>query len=115
MLSQFTGPDEICPGDDVTFTCVVESGVTRWTVSPGGNDGVCIYLSSGQTPDTCGPDGRFRSSRTEGSETAANSSLSVVSITEDLNGTMVECADGNNITDIIGSDDICITGKFVCY
>ena len=76
---------------------------------------MCTYLSSAQDPDTCGPDGRFRSSRTEGSETAANSSLSVVSITEDLNGTMVECADGNNITDIIGSDDICITGKFVCY
>ena len=76
---------------------------------------MCVYLSVTQEAENCGPDGRFRSSRTEGSETAANSSLSVVSITEDLNGTMVECADATNITDIIGSDDICITGKFVCY
>ena len=74
---------------------------------------MCIYLSSVPDPDTCGPDGRFRSSRTEGSKTADNSSLSVVSITEDLDGTMVNCTDGNNITDIIGTDVICITGKFV--
>ena len=71
---------------------------------------MCIYLSGTQDPDTCGPDGRFRSSRTEGSETAANSSLSVVSITEDLNGTMVECTDGINVTNIIGSKTICILG-----
>ena len=87
----------------------MNSGTTRWTVSPGGSDGVCTYLSASgaQDPDTCGPDGRFISSPTEGSETAANSSLSVVSITEDLNGTMVEC---NNVTDIIGSKTICIRG-----
>ena len=73
---------------------------------------MCTYLSCTQDPDTCGPDGRFRSSRTDGSETAANSSLSVVSITEDLNGTMVECTDGTNITDIIGSNTICILGIY---
>ena len=87
--------------------------VTLWTVSPGGSNGECIYLSGSQTPDTCGLNGRFRSSRTEGSENATNSSLSVVSITEDLNGTMVECADGTDVTDIIGTDVICIAGKFV--
>ena len=76
---------------------------------------MCTYLSNAPDPDNCGPNNRFRSSRTEGSETAANSSLSVVSITEDLNGTMVECTDATNVTNIIGSDDICITGKFVCY
>ena len=48
--------------------------------------------------------------RTEGSETVANSSLSFVSITEDLNGTMVECTDG---TDIIGSKTICILGIII--
>ena len=84
--------------------------VARWTVSPGGNGGVCAYLSGTQDPDTCGPDGKFRSCRTEGSKSADNSSLSVVSITEDLNGTIVECADGNNATDIIGSKTICILG-----
>ena len=87
--------------------------VTRWTVSLGGNVGECTYLSESQIPDTCGPNGRFRSSRTEGSETAANSSLSVVSITEDLNGTMVECTDGTNVTNIIGSKTICILGKIL--
>ena len=84
--------------------------ITRWSVSPGGNDGVCIYLSGTEEAENCGPDGRFTSSRTEGSETAANSSLSVVSITEDLNGTMVECTDGTNVTNIIGSKTICILG-----
>ena len=107
------GPNEICPGDDVTFTCVVDSGVTRWSVSHGGSDGECTYISGSQAPDTCGPDGRFRSSRTESSDSTANSSLSVVSITEDLNGTMVECTDGNNITDIIGSKTICILGIII--
>jgi hypothetical protein len=111
VLSQFTRPDEICPGDDVMFTCVVGNGATvAWSVDPGGTDGLCLYVTTLQNSDICGPDGRFNSSRTEGSDSAANSSLSVVSITEDLNGTMVECADATNITDIIGSDDICITG-----
>ena len=72
---------------------------------------MCTYISSAPDPDTCGPDRRFRSSRTEGSETAANSSLSVVSITEDLNGTIVQCTDdNNNIFDIIGSKTLCILG-----
>ena len=73
---------------------------------------MCIYLSASgaQDPASCGPDGRFRSSRTEGSKTAANTSLSVVSINEDLNGTMVECTDGTNVTNIIGSKTICILG-----
>ena len=84
--------------------------VTLWTVSPWGTDGVCAYFSDSQTPDTCGPDGRFRSSRTEGSDSAADSSLSVVSITEDLNGTMLACTDGTNVTNIIGSKTICILG-----
>jgi hypothetical protein len=109
VLSQFTRPDEICPGDDVMFTCVVGNGATvAWSVDPGGTDGLCLYVTTLQNSDICGPDGRFNSSRTEGSDSAANSSLSVVSITEDLNGTMVECADATNITDIIGSKTICI-------
>ena len=110
--SQFTTPDEICPGDDVTFTCIVTSGITRWSVSPGGNDGVCVYFSDSEVSETCGPGSSFSSSRTEGSDTPTNSSLSVVSIEPNLNGTVVECTDGNNISNVIGSDDICITGEF---
>ena len=38
-----------------------------------------------------------------------NSSLSVDSITVDLNGTLVECANATN--NLIGSSNICIVGK----
>ena len=89
----------------------MDSGATAWTVSPGGEDGLCIYLAGSPVSETCGPDGRFRSSRTEGSEIATNSSLSVVSITENLNGTLVACSDGGVSNDLIGSYSICITGK----
>ena len=51
------------------------------------------------------------SSATDINGDTMNSSLSVDSITIDLNETQVECQDGNGIT--IGSDDVCIVGK--CY
>ena len=55
----------------------------------------------------CGPAwGRFTSSQTDVNGDINNSSLSVDSITVDLNGTLVECRDFNN--DLIDSDNICI-------
>ena len=91
----------ICSGDDVTFTCVVDSGATSWTLTPGGRSQVCSYQSGLQVPDTCGPDEKFSSFRTPGSVDNKNSSLSVVSITEDVNQTLVECIDGVT-SDLIG-------------
>ena len=63
-----------------------------------------------QVPDTCGPDGRFRSAQTESSEDDTNSSLTLISVSEDLNGTLVKCTNGDNGS-IIGYYDICIVGK----
>ncbi|CAI8009414.1 hypothetical protein GBAR_LOCUS6322, partial [Geodia barretti] len=42
----FSGPPgEICPGDNVTFSCVGNTTATVWSVtSPEGADGRCEYL-----------------------------------------------------------------------
>ena len=112
VLSQsFTGPSGgICPGDNVTITCVVDAPVTVWTVSPGGGISDCNYRRSEPTlTQTCGPGGRFTSSQTDENGDTNNSSLSVVSITNDLNGTSVTCSDGN--LNLIGSSTICLVGK----
>ena len=111
VLSQsFTGPSGgICPGDNVTFTCVVDAPVTVWTVNPGGGNANCNYRQSMPTVTAmCGPGGRFTSSQTDENGDTNNSSLSVVSITNDLNGTSVTCSDGN--LNLIGNVAICIVG-----
>ena len=109
LCQSFSPPTgEICPGYDVTFTCVVDI-LTHWTITPGGDDGECLYSSSAPQPDMCGPGGRFVSSPTDVNEDINNSSLSVDSITVDLNGTLVEC--GNATNDPIDSYNICIVGK----
>ena len=57
-----------------------------------------------------GPERRFTSSQTEGSSDITNSSLSVT-LTDDLNETLVECIDagvaGGNI---IASYNVCVIG-----
>ena len=92
----------------------MNSAATSWTISPGGGDGECIYLSGSQNSDECGPEDKFRSSQTEGSANIFNSSLSVVSVTEAFNRTQVNCTNGDNNA-LNGSDHICITGKFLCH
>ena len=47
------------------------------------------------------------------SEDINNSSLSVDNIANDLTGTQVECANGDDVT--IGSYNICITGSHVYH
>ena len=107
-MSQFTGPS-ICPGDGVTFTCVVSiTSITNWRVNSGGDETDCNYLHNSPNTDTCGPGGIFTSSVTDVNGDPRNSSLSVDSITSDLSGTSVRCADG--IVNIIGSRDICVIG-----
>ena len=93
------------------WTCVVDSGSTSWRVTPGGEQALCRYqIGTPDIEDTCGPEGRFISSRTEGSSDITNSSLSVT-LSNDLNGTLVECIDaaiaGRNI---IASYNICVVG-----
>ena len=112
LCQSFTAPTgEICPGDDVTFTCVVDLA-TFWRVTstPRGDDDECVYRSgSPDITDACGPDDRFTSSRTDMSQDINNSSLSVVSITNDLNGTLIECSDVNS--ELIDLYSICIIGR----
>ena len=114
-LSQFTGPSSgICPGDGVTFTCVANTtAVAIWRVNLGGDETSCTYIRNSRNTETCGPGGRFTSSVTDVDGDPSNSSLSVDSITSDLSGTSVTCADGNAI--IIGSSSICVIGKMECH
>ena len=110
-MSQFTGPSSgICPGDDVRFTCVVNTTVvTIWRVNSGKGQDSCIYDRNDPNTQTCGPGNIFTSSVTVVNGDLNNSSLSVDSITSDLSGTSVTCIDGNAI--IIGSRNICVIGK----
>ena len=108
----FTGPSNgiICPGDNVSFTCVVDATLTVWTViSDGGVASDCNYRWVQPTVTAmCGPGLRFTSSQTDENGDTNNSSLSVVSITNDLNGTSVTCYDGN--LNLFGNITICIVG-----
>ena len=83
---------------------------TRWIVSANGVDTQCSYSSDLPALDTCGPGGRFESSRTDVNGPANNSSLSVDLITNDLNGTTVSCGDGGT-GELTGSYNICIIGN----
>ena len=98
---------EICPGDDVTFTCSA-GPATFWTVGPRDED-ECAYRSGDPTTQMCGPGDRFTSGPTDINVDISSSFLIVDSITVDLNGTLVECdnAGGN----LIGSGSICIVGE----
>lgn len=112
MLCQFTEPSRgsSCTGKHITFTCVVTSGAASWIIIPGGEDGVCSYSAVIPDEETCGPDRRFTSHTTENSSNILNSSLSVL-LTDDLNGTLVKCADATVSDDFIGTYNICIVGK----
>ena len=96
------------------FTCVVNSAATLWTFSPpGGLYRSCTYLSGLPDRNPCvPPDERFRITQTEGSANNFSSSLSVVTVTEDLNGTLVSCTDGVN-GNLVDSEDICIVGMTI--
>ena len=110
----FTAPydGDSCSGEKIIFTCVVDSGSTLWRVTPGGDDGVCSYqIGTSNIKDSCGPENSFISSQTEGSSNINNSSLSVT-LTDDLNETLVECIDGTVANgDPIGSHNICVIGR----
>ena len=115
-LSQFTRPSSgICPGDNVRYTCVVNTtAFTIWRVNSGGVEDSCTYSQNSLlNTETCGPGGRFTSSVTDVNGDPSNSSLSANSITSDLSGTSVTCSDGNAV--IIGSSSICVIGKMKCH
>ena len=111
LCQSFSPPTgEICPGDDVTFTCSA-GDATFWSVSPGGEDGECAYRSSNPNIDRCGPGRIFTSGPTDVNGDSTTSFLSVDSITVDLNGTLVECTNAGG--NLIGSDSIFIVGTIL--
>ena len=88
----------------------MDSVATVWNVNDEGSVTECAYSSINQVPDTCGPDKRFESSRTDVNESPNNSSLSVDLITNNLNGITVNCIDGGT-GEVIDSYNICIIGN----
>ena len=108
-----SSPDEICPGDNVTFTCVVVDpggyGFTSWIVTPDGGERDCVLRHNKPNEvETCGPGQLFTSSFTNQSADNYTSTLRVESISDDLNRTKVECED--TAVDV-GKENICIIGK----
>ena len=111
-------PDEICPGDNVIFTCVVVDsvgiGTTTWRVTPDGGQPPCRVIHNHQDDtETCGPGRVFTSSLTDQSGDSYTSTLRVESIFDGLNDTRVECQDPFLMD--VGMENICIIGKLKCY
>ena len=102
ILSPF--PDGVCPGDEVTLTCTVESLITSWAIISDGMNDVGCTVRDGET-QICGPMNEFTATRTS-TEDNSISTLIVRLVDDTLNGTQVECTD-----DEILSEDICIVGK----
>ena len=108
---------DICLGESITYTytCVVVNSEPRfsttWRLTPNGGAPSCIVQHNIPDMLTCGPGRVFTSSLTgqSGDNTSFTSTLSVESISESLNGTIVECLDEDTST--VGSTDICIVGK----
>ena len=109
-----SSPDEICPGDNVTFTCVVVdpdgNSFTTWIVTLDGGEQDCILRHNRPNEvATCGPGQLFTSSFTDQSGDNYTSTLRVESISDSLNGTRVECEDPSLMD--VGMENICIIGK----
>ena len=115
LCQSFSSPDEICPGDNVTLTCVVEDsvglGTTTWRVTPDGGEPPCrVIHNRPNDTDTCGPGRVFTSSLTGRSGDNYISTLRVESISDGLNDIRVECEDPFGMD--VGMENICIIGKY---
>ena len=83
----------LCPGDDVTFTCSTSSTLTfTWLVTDGdGARTTCTASTDGQlTVPTCGPMDIFS---VNVSGDGSTSTLSAQSVDDTVNGTRVLCGD----------------------
>ena len=109
MLCQsFTGlSGGVCPGGSATFTCVADATTITWIVTSEGMVDTCSYSQVTQA-DSCGPGDMFMSSQTENGGTNS-STLSVESVTDVLNGTIVTCSDGSTV---IGNHTLCIISMY---
>ena len=86
------------------------TGSTRWNVTtPAGESStLCIVFHNQPTTDTCGPNGEFISHLADQN---GDNYTSTLSVSDDLNGTRVECSDQTLST--IVSENICIIGESI--
>ena len=117
--SQLTVPQEICPGDSPVFSCTVNdpsgTAVTLWTVTVNGfeDDNCRLIHAITNEMQTCGPDDVFQSSLGVPVGNLYPSTLTVDSLSTQLNGTIVECA-GPATSNVIGDTTICVVGEYCC-
>ena len=80
-----------CLGDPVTFTCTVPSLAHQWRISSLGITRALLPSSEGQVFS----DPPFQFAITEVRTDTSITSTATVNVTEDLNGTLIVCEDGN--------------------
>ena len=106
MLCQLSSTENICPGDDVVFTCVSTINAVAWRVTPavGDSSSCTVFHDAPSVIERCGPMDVFTASVSGDDMTSL---LSAHSVTDVLNGTRVECAVGGV------DEDICIVGQYL--
>ncbi|XP_064383517.1 mucin-2-like [Halichondria panicea] len=83
-------PPVVCPDDTVTFTCTLPGSLIRWTVTPPQGQMFLITLSTSNTEDTQG-NPAFRGVLTDSSGGMLTATLTSLSETSIVEGTMVLC------------------------
>ena len=98
---------DICPGDDVIFTCVSTQNTITWTITSDVGDSFCnVRHDRPNVNATCGPMKVFTAVV---SGDGMTSNLSAKSVTDVLHGTKVEC-DACRI-----DEKICIVGQRIIF
>ena len=114
----FIVPVQTCPGDSPNFTCTMEdaggTGSTIWVVTTNGTDDTrCTQIHPLIEDRSCGPNMEFHSFIVfvdGGNYTSTFTTVRPIRLS--FNGTGVQCA-ALRREDVIGSSEICITGKIV--
>ena len=97
-----------CPGENVVFTCALNSTAHRWKVP---SLGIARSLTPADKAEVL-TDKQFQFNVTEVVTDTSIASTATVNATADLNGTLVVCQDGNRIL-AEKNDTINILGKYV--
>ena len=97
-----------CPGENVVFTCALNSTAHRWNVP---SLGIARSLTPADKAEVL-TDKQFQFNVTEVVTDTSITSTATVNATADLNGTLVVCQDGNRIL-AEKNDTINILGKYV--
>ena len=108
----------VCPGDSISITCThdnVDDLLTRW-ILPGVS--ICFVTHDGQSPPNCSP---FTITMVSDGSGQTLKSTIWTTVTESLDGTVVECRAGGfstssqvgNITIKIYGNNTCLTLKLI--